>query len=569
MTQQEIKTCQNCKSSFHIDAQDFAFYEKMQVPAPTFCPKCRLQRRLSFFNLFRLYKRPCDLCKKDVISMYHPDAPYVVYCPSCWWSDNWDPLAYGREYDFSRPFFEQLKELWRAVPLLGLSLDVQTTKESPHNNHAGHLKNCYLLFHANLNEDCAYGFSLFHGKSVMDSSLIHSCEWLYDCMNCWKVNRGVGHRSQVTESVDCMFLRDCMNCQNCIASANLRNKRYYIFNQPYSKEDYQKEIAKLDFGSHKNYQEFKKKTEEHWKKYIPKPRFDERTANCSGNYVFQSKNCQECYEVVGAEDSKFLFLVTDAPIKDCYDVTSWGDNMQLVYEGSVVGEGVSRVLFCQESGINLRNAEYSKLSTGGAHHFGCVSVKKREYCILNKQYSKDDYEALRVKIMQHMNDMPYRDRIGAVYRYGEFFPIELSPFGYNETMAQNFFPLSGEDAQLRGYPWRKEGGRRYAVTVPADHLPDHIKDAPDTITREVIGCKKCGRGFRIISTELSFLRSMNVPLPRECPFCRIEEKFQQWVENLTMVMRTCDKCGVEFQTSYTQERASTVYCKKCYLAEVV
>lgn len=115
------QTCQKCKKDFSIEDRDKNFYQKMKVPAPTFCPDCRFQRRLAFFNLTKLYKRSCDLCQKDGLSMYHPDAPYVVYCPKCWWSDQWDFEDFGRDYDFSRPFFEQYHELWKSAPMLGLT----------------------------------------------------------------------------------------------------------------------------------------------------------------------------------------------------------------------------------------------------------------------------------------------------------------------------------------------------------------------------------------------------------------------------------------------------------------
>jgi formylmethanofuran dehydrogenase subunit E len=69
--------------------------------------------------------------------------------------------------------------------------------------------------------------------------------------------------------------------------------------------------------------------------------------------------------------------------------------------------------------------------------------------------------------------------------------------------------------------------------------------------------------------ELSFLRNMNLPLPRRCPFCRINEKFNQWVKNLRVIPRICDKCGASFTTDYTKEEAPYILCKACYLKEVV
>src|SRR3989338_4312979 len=528
----ENRFCQNCKQNFVIEPEDFKFYEKISVPPPTFCPKCRLQRRLAFFNIFNLYERECDLCKKKTISTHPKDSPYIVYCPPCWWSDNWDPLDYGRDYDFSKPFFEQFDKFWREVPILGLSLDLPTLKTSPWNNHAGNLKNCYMIFHGDFNENSAYGFYLNKNHSLLDTTAAIQTELLYDSMHCYKTSRGAGLRNQVVNSLDCLFVRYAFNCQNCFASANIRNKKYLIFNNPYAREEYFEEIKRYDLGSHKTYKEVKKLAEEHWKKFPPKPHQDDMSVGSTGSHIFQSKNCKESLEVVGAEDSKYLWLMSTSPIKDCYDISSWGNNIALSYDCCTVGETGSGLKFCQETGINLYNAEYCKLSTGGSNHFGCVSIKKGEYVIFNKKYSEKDFYEFRQRIVAHMQKMPYRDVNSIEYKYGEFFPPELSSFAYNETLARYFFPLSKEEALNKRYRWRDHEIPEQEITKSTDDVPDHIKDAPDSIVEEVIGCKTCGRGFRIIPMELAFLRRLNVPIPRECPFCRIDEKVQKWVKQL-------------------------------------
>ena len=560
--------CQNCHREFVIESEDFAFYERIRVPPPTFCPECRLQRRLAFFNIFNLYKRPCDLCRKDFISIYHPDSPYTVYCPKCWWSDDWDRFAYGRNYDFSRPFFEQFKELWRETPIVGISIDIPSMETSPYTNHTGHLKNGYLLFHADYTEDSAYGFYQVRNKSVFDSTCIMSCEMCYDCQNSFKNSRCVGVRGNVTNSLDCYFLRDCDNCQNCFASANLRNKKYYFFNKPYTKEEYFKEIKKWDLGSHETYERVQKLAEEHWEKFPPRPKYDDFSVDCTGSYVFQSKNCKMCFDSSSAQDSKFLLLVADRPTKDSYDISSWGNNMSRCYECCNVGEDVSDVKFCQESGLGLMDAEYCKLSTGN-HHFGCVSVIKGDYVVFNKKYSKEEYEILTAKIRKHMDEMPYEDKKGRVYRYGEFFPAELSPFAYNETIANDFFPLSKAEIESEGYRFREPEPKSFTADGKPGKLPDNIKDAADDIVNETFACAECGRGYRIPLMELQFLRQMNIPLPRRCPFCRIGEQFHRWVGNLKIIPRTCDKCGVQFETHYTVERAPKILCKECYQKEVL
>ena len=100
--------CQNCQKDFTVEPEDFVFYEKIKVPAPTWCPECRMIRRFTWRNERALFTRNCAGTDKEIICMFHPESPLVVYDRDFWWSDAWDPGEYGQEYDFSCPFFEQL-----------------------------------------------------------------------------------------------------------------------------------------------------------------------------------------------------------------------------------------------------------------------------------------------------------------------------------------------------------------------------------------------------------------------------------------------------------------------------
>src|SRR6185369_3796769 len=211
----QARVCSNCAGSFIVESDDFDFYQKIKVPPPTFCPQCRFQRRLAWFKSFRLYKRKCDLCQKEKISMYKPDAPYRVYCPDCWWGDGWDPLQYGRDYDFSRPFFEQFEELLHAAPLLGTVIDTSSLPTAPFNNYIGHAKNTYLTYYSDNNEDSAYGFFLSQNKSVFDCTSVWECEQCYDSINGYKNYRVHGSLSNVHDSLNSFFIKDGKNIQNC------------------------------------------------------------------------------------------------------------------------------------------------------------------------------------------------------------------------------------------------------------------------------------------------------------------------------------------------------------------
>jgi len=99
----EIKICKQCNIEFKITNKDLEFYKKIspkfdgkifEIPSPSFCPDCRLQRRLSFRNEKSLYRRKCDATWKDIISMFSPDKNYKVVSQDYWWSDKWDALDY-------------------------------------------------------------------------------------------------------------------------------------------------------------------------------------------------------------------------------------------------------------------------------------------------------------------------------------------------------------------------------------------------------------------------------------------------------------------------------------------
>jgi hypothetical protein len=69
-----------------------------------------------------------------------------------------------------------------------------------------------------------------------------------------------------------------------------------------------------------------------------------------------------------------------------------------------------------------------------------VGLRNKEYCIFNKQYTKEAYEELVVKIIEYMKTTGER---------GEFFNPSYAPFGYNETIAQNDSPLLQSEATQR------------------------------------------------------------------------------------------------------------------------
>jgi hypothetical protein len=210
-------------------------------------------------------------------------------------------------------------------------------------------------------------------------------------------------------------------------------------------------------------------------------------------------------------------------------------------------------------------------------------LRDNQYCILNKQYTKEEYEALLPKVIAHMNEMPYVDKQGREYRFGEFFPMDLCPFAYNETPAQDFFPKTKEQALSQGFTWRDKEKSMYTVTLKNAEIPDNIADVSDAILNEIIECgdsdKEYSPGaFRIIPTELALYRKLGIPLPRKSPNVRYYDQMA-FNNPFTLYRRQCmcDRnshghegiCPNMFETTYAVNRPEIVYCEQCYQKEVV
>ncbi len=593
----ETRNCQNCRQSFTIEPDDFAFYEKIKVPPPTWCPDCRLQRRLMFRNEHFLYKCKSDFSGKEIFSMHPVEGNRKVYENDIWYSDHWNPLSYGKEYDFSRPFFVQLKELFESVPIFALS--VIRGVNSPYSNNFDGYKNCYLVFNGNFCEDCMYGVTVGYSKNSLDLTAASKCEnayegfWLDSCTN-------VFFSVQCSDSFNLWFCKSCTGCNDCIGCVNLRNKKYHIFNQAYTKEAYESKLKEFNFSSYAAVKKFRAQAREFWIPHPIKYMQGLKNMNATGEYISNSKNTLNSYLVREAENVRYCQYMEIGPVRDCYDYTTWGSGAELLYETLNTGLGAYNVRFSDECWPEVRDTEYALYCQSSSNLFGCVGIRKKEYCILNREYSKEEYEKLRKKIIEHMHAMPYIDARGNAYRYGEFFPPMFSPFPYNHTPAHEHFPLTSEQAAREGCFWKSSEDKGYAITKKATELPDDIAEVPDSITQEIVLCEdwekneasaqahNCTKAFRILPQELSFYRRFNLPLPRKCHNSRHNERLRHR-NSVRLHQRTCDckgsgvekgyqnasshfhgagACSNIFQTAVNLDRPEIVYCEACYQAEV-
>lgn len=542
------KECLECCTVFRISDDDEAFLEKISptiggqkyhIPPPTHCQECKWKRKMAWRNFNKFYSRISDLTGKQFISIFSQDKPYKVYSLDEWWSDAWDPLSYGRDFDFNRPFFEQFNELYCDVPRPGIT--VSRSENCDYTNATYSSKDCYLVAGCVENESCYFGHILWYSKDCLDMLYCYYCEGCYECVDCEKCYK-LFYGQECKDCSNSYYLYNCRNCKNCFGCAGLVNKEYYIYNQSYSKEEYEKllpELLKVENQAEcrKNFATVKT--------FVPeRARYTTNAENVTGNHIFNSKNSHHSFDIINSEDIRYCF--TAGNMKDCYDCIYNGSGLEIGYD-TLLSVGYN-LLFCRDSVPPAStNLLYCNECSAVNDCFGCVGLhSKEQYCIFNKRYTKEEYEKLVAKIIKHMQ------RTG---EWGEFFPREHSPFAYNETTAHDFYPLSKEEVFSHGWKWMDE------------KVPTAEKGAPEPRMENIFICEVTGKKFRIIEQEATFYRENNLPFPRKCPDQRHTERMhQRSPRKLWSIL--CSRCGKQTESHLNNSQAQVIHCEECFVNEL-
>ncbi|PIR50115.1 hypothetical protein COU79_01185, partial [Candidatus Peregrinibacteria bacterium CG10_big_fil_rev_8_21_14_0_10_54_7] len=366
------------------------------------------------------------------------------------------------------------------------------------------------------------------------------CENCNSCTGCEDCN----------QCTDCLFCEECTGCSNCFGCYGLKHKEFHFFNEQLNPKEYQKRLEDIR-GSHRLLIAAKKKAQEHFKTFPHRAAVVIHSEDSTGNYLTECRNVQHGYLYEKGHDLRYAYIGLD--VKDGMDLSCYGWG-ELNYEVGSSLENHSAAFL--SSVINCNNSYLCFVCQNADHLFGCIGLQRKKYCILNKQYSKEEYEELVPKIIEHMAETG---------EWGQFLPTTLSPWGYNETAASEYFPLSREETLKRGWKWKEDDPKEFMKQKYP--IPDRIDDVQDDIVDAVLTCEETGRNYRITKQEFAFYRRREIPIPRKHPHRRhlerlsLQNPWQVWA-------RKCEKCRKEIRTTYAPDRPEIVYCEQCYLAEV-
>lgn len=555
--QNQIKNCSKCQIEFQIGKDELSFYKKMKVIVPNVCPDCRFKMRAMWRNEMALYSgRKCGLCDKSVLSIYNLKSPFITYCYECFYSEKWDPKDYTTPYDKSRPFFDQMGEFLIKVPKinLGISSGDGVNINSEYVNMAGGCKNCYLVFNTSPAEELLYSRGIKNGIFSSDIYFGVKFENCYDCVSIQE-SANVFYGQNVMGCVDSQFILNGSGLTNCFGCVNLRNKSNCWFNEQLTSVEYNKRLGGV-MGSYSKIKEARKKFEEFCLQHPHRENNNLKTIDCFGDYLTECKNVVNSFEVAKSEDCHYLF--SSKMIKDSLGTIGFGTKSEQLLE--VVATGYCSNVIGSYWAENSNNIMYSFDLRNCNDCIGCDALRNGKYSIFNKEYSKEEYEDLKTHIVKELTEQGI---------HGLMMPVAIAPFAYNESIAQDNFPLTKEEALSQGFKWEDDiQMTKGKETLQPEEIPDQIKDVTDEITKEILKCITCERNYKITEQELLFYRKMNLPIPRQCFYCRHHDRIKRrgpykfWE-------RSCEHCGKDIMTNYSPERPEIIYCEKCYQQEVI
>ena len=522
---------------------------------PKHCPSCRHIYRAMFAANLILHSRKSDLSGKSLLSIFSERKPFPVYSVDEWWSDSWDGMTYGQPVDLSRPFFPQFENLFVKVPKMA-TLN-ENSENCDYSCNTGNTKNAYYCLRAYRSEDMYYSESVTgYNHDLIDCLRCQKSSECWECVQCVDCHYGVFlHRCFGTR--DSAFCIDCRGCDNCLFCSNLRNTSYHVDNRPVSKEEFTKiKATVLDGRQSTLLQNLERMNNVHKRTIWPNV-LQVNCEDCRGDQLLNCKACVECYDCCNCFQNRQCWDLS--PSKECVswmEVTRGGIG-ELVFNSGSIGGGNYFIRMCAKCRLSS-NLTYCIDCYSCKDCFGCTGLRNKQFCILNTQYTKEEYEKTVRDVITHMKKTA---------EWGQFFPVDCSPFAFNESSAMTYLTLSKEEVLSRGWRWEDQPELSQDGEEHRSTLPDSIDEVTDDITTKILFCEQTGRKFKIIPQELHYYRLFHCPLPRHHPDVRMRRR-RDMLNPYRLWKRKCAKCAANIETSFAPDRPEIVYCERCYLETV-
>ncbi len=341
-------------------------------------------------------------------------------------------------------------------------------------------------------------------RSMVHSLDCFSCENLknsFECVSCTNSENIFFSRNSHFCSHS-YFLDSCQNCTHCIFCFGLKDAEYQVFNSPVSKEEYERMLQEVALYSPVRLESAR----ERFSNFLlaqPVPAvFELGSSEASGNYIYFSKNIDPGLLVFNSRDSSLLLGAFEAENLVAGAFTGPGVSDSIF--SMLMGGDVKKSHMVYASGGVLNACEYCIACENCEYLFGCVGLKGKSYCILNRQYEEKEYFRLRNGILEYLKN-------GGGWGNIDIFRTMILP--YNLSLANIFMPLGRIQAHLFGHIWKEETSNVSAL---------RFASAND----DFLVCEISGVPFQFSDYEREFSSEFKIAIPERSPVQRFKERLE-------------------------------------------
>ncbi len=411
-----------------------------------------------------------------------------------------------KNYNFSKNFFSNFEELFKSINMPDM-IQFLENENSEYSDVVVWCKNNYLSNVTTNSENILYSFSIKKSRNVFNwvaiwkhSENIYYSSWINNSFN-------VFYSRYLINSNNIWFSTNLVWCSECIFCDNLDNQKYCINNKKLEKEEYLKQKKEILKNKKEFYNYYLKLNKKSWI-------FNSK--NCNWNFILNWNEIDKWYFVTDTKNWKnLMFWWGDSENEFDYNIfTGWSWKNVHLYSN----------MWCWMWNEHIYNSAhipywnnifYSYFVTNCSFCIWCIWLKNKSYCILNKQYTKGEWEELSSKIFETMEQD---------WTLWEFFPAKLNPFYFNDTVAGLIWWFKKEEIIKEGFMWRDE---KIKVDIPDENIVLEISELDNyegfdsnwnwrinpKILKKVIKSKNWDY-YKIVKMEYDFLVKHWLPLPR-------------------------------------------------------
>lgn len=507
------RVCQWSWRSFAIYKKDFQFLEKLfstlpwynsgYLVLPTLDFRERQRKRLMHRNERNYFRATCALTARSIITNYDPTLHQTIYDTQVWRSDQRDASIYAQDWNKNKSFFSQYQQLHYKVPKIALMNDNRITSSNcDYTYDILYCKDCYMTVEAISDVHSHYCMCVHRSEYMVDCAMVYDSQYCIECTDSSKLYKCI-YAQYCHNSKNLLACRDCHGCDELIGCVGLKNKKYCIFNEQLEREQYfQKKDKFMHMLLHN-----KKELLDTWRSFLQsQSRLYANIINaerCIGDNIINSKDICFGFELPDCHNCRYCFNILDSKDSRDIDVST---NLDHCYES--ITPDMSRNTAFSIFTSNCQDVRYSEMCHRCKSCFACVGLRDKQYCIFNKQYSKQEYETLIPQIIASM--IEYGER-------GQFFPSSLSSHAYNRSDAMQRYPLTCDQAIEKGY-MRDDNEITANIpssmqTIDTDTMEVDPDKTDDTQVNRVYLSSLSKRPYRIVASELLIYRKLWYPLP--------------------------------------------------------